>query len=48
MADKWGIPFFYPTASNAGISGKGSGFFWQQNNDIFVDHRSGFIRLGKE
>jgi hypothetical protein len=47
-ADKWGIPFFYPTASNAGVTGKGNGFFWQQNNDIFVDHKSGFIRLGKE
>ena len=46
--DKWGIPFFYPTKTTAGVSGSGTGFTWFQNNDIFVDHRSGFIRLGKE
>jgi len=47
-ADKWGIPFFYSTAPNAGVSGEGSGAFWQQNNDIFTDSKNGIVRLGKE
>jgi hypothetical protein len=47
-ADKWGIPFFYPTASNAGVTGKGNGFFWQQSNDIQADNEDGMVRLGKE
>ncbi len=46
--DKWGIPFFYPTAKDAGVSGEGQGFFWQQNNDIFEDNEDGMVRLGKE
>ena len=46
--DKWGIPFIYPSALHAGNTGAGNGFFWQQNNDIFVDNRSGMVRLGKE
>jgi hypothetical protein len=46
--DKWGIPFFYPTKKTAGLTGKGSGFFWQQNNNIFKDNNDGMVRLGKE
>ncbi len=46
--DKWGIPFFYPTALHAGNTGAGSGFFWEQNNDIFKDNDAGMVRLGKE
>ena len=46
--DKWGIPFIYPTALHAGVTGEGTPFFWQQNNDIFVDNISGMVRLGKE
>jgi len=47
-ADKWGIPFFYATAENAGVSGSGSGFFWQQANNIFDDSKKGMVRIGKE
>ena len=46
--DKFGIPFIYPTKKTKGLTTSGPGFFWEQNNDIFVDHRSGFLRLGKE
>jgi hypothetical protein len=46
--DKWGIPFWYPTADNAGVSGEGTGFFWQQNNDIMEDNEDGMVRFGKE
>lgn len=46
--DKWGHPFFYPSKSTAGLSGSGSGFFWEQNNDIFEDNKDGMVRLGKE
>ena len=46
--DKWGIPFIYPTALHAGITGTGNAFFWEQNNDIFKDNISGMVRLGKE
>ncbi len=48
MADKWGHPFFYKTAENAGVSGSGNGFFWQQDNDIFQDSKRGMVRIGKE
>ena len=47
-ADKFTIPFFYATAENAGVSGEGEGFFWQQNNDIFEDSKKGMVRIGKE
>ena len=47
-ADKWGIPFFYATAPDAGVSGEGSGFFWQQDNNIFNDSKRGMVRIGKE
>ena len=47
-ADKWGIPFFYATAENAGVSGEGNGFFWQQDNNIFDDSKRGMVRIGKE
>lgn len=47
-ADRWNIPFFYATAADAGVSGSGSGFFWQQDNNIFDDSDRGMIRLGKE
>ena len=47
-ADKWGHPFFYATAENAGVSGSGSGFFWQQDSNIFDDSKRGMVRLGKE
>lgn len=46
--DKFGIPFFYPTKTTAGVSGKGVGFFWQQAKDIFDDNDNGMVRLGKE
>lgn len=46
--DKWGIPFFYRTADDAGVSGKGTGFFWQQDNNIFNDSKKGMVRIGKE
>ena len=46
--DKWSIPFIYPTALHAGITGTGTAFFWQQANDIFDDNESGMVRLGKE
>lgn len=49
--DRWGIPYFYPTASDAGVTGSGDGFFWQQNNDIHKDddyEGSGMVRIGKE
>lgn len=46
--DKWGIPFFYATADDAGVSGEGNGFFWQQNNNIREDQDDGMVRLGKE
>jgi len=46
--DKWGIPFFYPTKTTAGITNTGSGFFWQQNNNIKTDSANGMVRLGKE
>ena len=47
-ADKWNIPFFYATAADAGVSGSGSGFFWQQANNIFDDSKRGMVRIGKE
>ena len=47
-ADKFTIPFFYATAENAGVSGEGEGFFWQQNNNIFEDSKKGMVRIGKE
>ena len=46
--DKFGIPYFYPTKSTAGVSGEGTGFFWQQNNNIREDQDDGMVRLGKE
>ena len=49
--DKWGIPFLYPTKKTAGLTGTGSGFFWQQNNDIHKDddyEGSAMVRIGKE
>jgi len=46
--DKWGIPFLYPTAKHAGITGAGTGFFWEQDNNIFNDSKDGMVRLGKE
>ena len=46
--DKFGIPFFYPTAADAGVSGEGSGFFWQQSANIRNDQDKGMVRLGKE
>ena len=48
MADKWGHPFFYETAKDAGVSGSGSGFFWQQHNDIRDDSDNCMVRIGKE
>ena len=47
-SDKWGIPFFYASADNAGVTGKGERFFWQQSNDIFNDSDRGMVRIGKE
>ena len=35
--DKWGIPFFYPTAKTAGVTGTGTGFFWEQSDDVTKD-----------
>jgi len=46
--DKWGIPFFYPSKKTAGITGAGTGFFWEQDNNIFNDSKDGMVRLGKE
>jgi hypothetical protein len=46
--DKWGIPYWYPTKTTAGITNSGSGFFWEQNNNFRVDEDAGFLRLGKE
>jgi len=48
LKDKWGIPFIYKTASDAGLSGKGEAFFWQQNNNILTDSKNGIVRIGKE
>jgi len=49
--DKFGIPFIYPTKKTAGLSGTGSGFFWQQSNNIHDDddyEGDAMLRLGKE
>ena len=49
--DKWGIPFFYPTAPHAGITGSGTGFYWTQNNDVHKDddyEGTAMLRIGKE
>jgi hypothetical protein len=49
--DKFGIPFWYPSAKTAGLTGSGSGFFWQQNNDITKEDDydgSAMVRIGKE
>jgi len=35
--DQWGLSFIYPTKTTAGITGTGTGFFWQQSNDITQD-----------
>jgi hypothetical protein len=35
--DKWGLPFLYPTKKTAGVSGSGTGWFWQQEDDITED-----------
>lgn len=39
--DKFGLPFLYPTAKTAGVSGSGTPFFWQQANDITNDQYVG-------
>jgi len=49
--DKFGIPFFYPTKKTAGLTGTGTGFFWEQNNDITKDDDydgTAMVRIGKE
>ena len=45
---KFGNPYFYPTAADAGVSGEGSGFLWQQSANIRNDQDKGMVRLGKE
>ncbi len=35
--DKWGHPFFYPSAKTAGITGTGTPFFYQQSDDVTND-----------
>ncbi len=47
-SDKWNHPFIYPTAENAGVTGTGNAFFWQQANNIFDDSDDGMVRIGKE
>ncbi len=41
--DKFGLPFLYPTKKTAGVSGSGTGFFWQQENDIRNDDHVGSL-----
>jgi hypothetical protein len=48
LADKWGIPYWYPTKKTAGITNSGQGFFWEQANNFRDDEDDGFLRLGKE
>jgi len=49
--DKWGIPFLYPTKKTAGVTGTGTGFFWEQSNNVHDDddyEGDAMLRIGKE
>ena len=35
--DRWGLKFLYPTKKTAGITNAGTGFFWEQSDDIEKD-----------
>lgn len=38
FVDKWGHSYLYPSKSTAGLSGTGSGFFYEQSDDIMDDN----------